>query len=55
MYVEYENKLGMIRLFSRIRESADKLKTMAFSGEIPRNQASALLGIAEEICKDLES
>ena len=52
---EYEKKLGMIKRFSRIRESADKLKKMAFSGEIPKTQASVLLGIAEEICKDLES
>ena len=52
---EYEKKLGMIRRFSRIRESADKLRTMALAGEIPKTQASVLLGIAEEICKDLES
>ncbi len=52
---EYEKKLGMIRRFGKIRESAEKLRTMASSGEIPRTQASVLLGIAEEICSDLES
>ena len=39
----------------RLEEAADKLRKMAFSGEIPQTQASVLLGIAEEICKDLES
>ena len=52
---EYEKKLGMIKRSSRIRESADKLKKMAFSGEIPQKQASVLLGIAQEIYTDLES
>ena len=51
----YEEKLGMIRRFGKIRESAGKLKKMAASGEIPRLQAALLIRIAEEICEDLES
>ena len=51
----YETKLGMIRRFGKIRESADRIREMASSGEIPQSQASLLLAIAEEICTDLES
>ena len=51
----YEEKLGMIRRFGRIRESADKLRKIAASKEIPQTQASLLYGIAQEICEDLES
>ncbi len=51
----YENKLGMIRRFGQIRESADKLRTIAASEEIPQEQALQLIGIAQEICRDLES
>lgn len=51
----YENKLGMIRRFGRIRESADKIRKVASSSEVPQTQAELLLGIAQEICSDLES
>ena len=51
----YENKLGMIRRFGRIRESADRLRQIASSGEIPQAQASVLRRIADEICTDLET
>ena len=51
----YEEKLGMFRRFGRIRESADKLRKIAASKEIPQTQASLLYGIAQEICEDLES
>ena len=51
----YENKLGMIRRFGRIRESADKLRKIAGSSEIPQLQSELLLRIAQEICRDLES
>ena len=45
----------LVRRCTVIMESADMLKKMAFSGEIPKTQASVLLGIAEAICNDLES
>ncbi len=51
----YENKLGMIRRFGKIRECAERLKEIASSGEIPMAQSSLILGIAEEIRADLES
>ena len=51
----YEEKLGMIRRFGKIRESAGKLRKMAASGEIPGLQAALLTRIADEICEDLES
>jgi hypothetical protein len=51
----YENKLGMIRRFGRIRESADRLRQIASSEEIPQAQASVLRRIADEICTDLET
>ena len=51
----YEEKLGMIRRFGKIRESAGKLKKLAASGDIPHLQAALLARIAEEICEDLES
>ena len=53
----YETKLGMIRRFGRIRESADKLRQMqiASSDEIPQAHASLLMRIADEICTDLET
>ena len=51
----YEEKLGMIRRFGRIRESADRLKELAVSGGIPDEQSARLKEIAEEICTDLES
>lgn len=51
----YEEKLGMIRRFGRIRESADKLRKIAKSGEISLSKASLLETIAEEILTDLES
>ena len=51
----YEEKLGMIRRFGRIRESAGKLRELADSGEIPQSQAALLTKIAHDICKDLES
>ena len=51
----YETKLGMIRRFGRIRESADKLRQIASSDEIPQVQASLLMRIADEICTDLET
>ena len=50
----YEEKLGMIRRFGKIRESAQKLRSIAASRDIPEAQASSLLGIAKEICEDLE-
>lgn len=51
----YEEKLGMIRRFGKIRESADRLKKLAVSGGIPDEQSARLKEIAEEICTDLES
>ena len=51
----YEEKLGMIRRFGKIRESADRLKELAVSGGIPDEQSARLKEIAEEICTDLES
>ena len=51
----YEEKLGMIRRFGKIRESAGKLRKMAASSEIPKAQAALIERIAEEICEDLES
>ena len=51
----YENKLGMISRFGKIRESADRLRQIAASEEIPQAQASVLRRIADEICKDLET
>ena len=51
----YEEKLGMIHRFGRIRESADRLKELASSGEIPQRQSERLHEIAEGICADLES
>ena len=51
----YENKLGMIRRFGKIRESADRLRQVASSEEIPQAQASVLRRIADEICTDLET
>ena len=51
----YEEKLGMIRRFGRIRESAEKLKKIAANNEIPKEQASLLDRIADEIREDLES
>lgn len=51
----YEEKLGMIRRFGKIREAAERLKLLAGSGEIPAEQSALILKTAEEICKDLES
>ena len=51
----YEEKLGMIRRFGRIRESADRLRELAASGEISGEHSARLSEIAEEICTDLES
>ena len=51
----YEEKLGMIRRFGRIRESADRLRELAASGEISGEHSERLSEIAEEICTDLES
>ena len=51
----YEEKLGMIRRFGRIRRSAEKLREFAASGEIPQQLAIKLVRISEEICEDLES
>ena len=51
----YENKIGMIRRFGKIRESADRLREIASSEDIPKAQASLLIRIAEEIRTDLES
>ena len=51
----YENKLGMIRRFGKIRESADRLRQIASSEEIPQTQAAVLRRIADEICTDLET
>ena len=51
----YENKLGMIRRFGKLRECADRLMEVASAEEIPRAQASLIAGIAEEIREDLES
>ena len=51
----YEEKLHMIRRFTRIRESAGKLREMASSGEIPKTQAELLSRITDTICEDLES
>ena len=51
----YGNKLGMIRRFGKIRESADRLRQVASSEEIPQAQASVLRRIADEICTDLET
>ena len=51
----YEEKLGMIRRFGRIRESADRLKELAASGGISGEHSARLREIAEEICTDLES
>ena len=51
----YENKLGMIRRFGKIRESADRLREIASAEEIPEAQASLIAGIAEEIREGLES
>ena len=53
--VVYEKKLGMIRRFGRIRESADRLRELAASGEISGEHSARLSEIAEEICTDLES
>ncbi len=51
----YEEKLGMIRRFSRIRESAARLKKLASLDAVPDRMAQRLTEIAEEICADLES
>lgn len=51
----YEEKLGMIRRFGKIRDSADRLKKLAVSGGITDEQSARLKEIAEEICTDLES
>ena len=51
----YEEKLGMIRRFGKIREAAEKLRLLADSGEIPAEQSALLHKTAEEILKDLES
>ena len=51
----YEEKLGMIRRFGKIRESTGKLRKLAGSGKIPGTEAALLRRIAEEICEDLES
>jgi hypothetical protein len=51
----YEEKLGMIRRFGRIRKSAEKLREFASSEEIPRQLAQRIVRISEEICEDLES
>ena len=50
-----KKKLGMIRRFGRIRESADRLRELAASGEISGEHSARLSEIAEEICTDLES
>ena len=51
----YEEKLGMIRRFGRIRESAERIRKIAASQELPQREASLLKEIADEICRDLES
>ncbi len=51
----YENKLGMIRRFGKLRECADRLREIASAEEIPEAQASLIAGIAEEIREGLES
>ena len=51
----YEEELHMIRRFTRIRESAGKLRKLAASEGIPEAQAALLTRIAQEICEELES
>ena len=45
----------VFRRFGRIRESADRLRELAASGEISGEHSARLSEIAEEICTDLES
>ena len=51
----YEEKLGMIRRFGKIRDSAGKIRKAAASEGMPQNLASTLMEIADSICTDLES
>ena len=52
---EIYEKVVLIRRFGRIRESADRLRELAASGEISGEHSARLSEIAEEICTDLES
>ncbi len=51
----YEEKLGMIRRFGRIRESAGRIREIAASESLSQNLSSLLMKIADDICADLES
>ena len=55
MMRSYEEKLGMIRRFGRIRESAARLREIAASDGIPETASEKISQIANAICKDLES
>ena len=51
----YEEKLGMIRRFGKIRKSAARLRNLASLEDVPDPVAFRVMEIAEEICTDLES
>lgn len=51
----YEEKLGMIRRFGKIRTSAGRIRKLADSGDLPQDLASLLTEIADNIYSDLES
>ena len=51
----YEEKLGMIRRFGKIRKAAARLRNLASLEEVPDPVAFLVMEIAEEICTDLES
>ena len=51
----YEEKLGMIRRFGKIRKAAARLRNLASLEEVPDPVAFLVMEIAEEICTDLET
>lgn len=55
MMRSYEEKLGMIRRFGRIRESAGSLREIASWDGMPETASERIRQIASAICRDLES
>ena len=53
MMRSYEEKLGMIRRFSRIAQTADRIMKIAQDGDLPAESAAQLRGFAQRIRDDL--